>query len=65
MINDTLEGKEDIDTSSGATSMPTPPSVDAHKQPILPYVFDFMKFVGGFTLIIGIALIIIQKVAVY
>ncbi len=35
---------------------------DTH-QPVAPYVLDFIKFFGGFILIIGIALTIIYIVS--
>ncbi len=56
---------QNTDTSP-TNSLPTPASsVDVYKQPILPYVFDFMKYVAGFAFIVGVALVIIQKVALY
>ena len=62
MINDV----QNIDTSNIDTSpAQVSPQANTHKQPILPYVLDFIKFVGGFTLIIVIALFIIKNIAVY
>ncbi|HEC93987.1 MAG TPA: hypothetical protein ENI56_01265 [Candidatus Kaiserbacteria bacterium] len=46
---------------------PTPPSSTPLqsnlKLPLSPYVFDFIKYIGGFTVIIIIALILIHTVA--
>lgn len=57
-ILDMEDNKQDIDTPESSQTQD-----EEHDVPVTPYVYDFLKYTGGFIIIIAVALIIINKVS--